>query len=156
MPQQTVFVAGEHDTTADDVILSNEDDVPSSHLQHLRNAKRLLSEALGKNALERCHRFLLSEADTAKDALRHVRQRSVDFAEARPELNHAANAAVIVGRRSLTRGSFFDRRIFLPSYAILDDVRQLECSGSSLERLFYLIISFLLLLIDMGPGQRRH
>jgi uncharacterized protein YbcC (UPF0753/DUF2309 family) len=148
IPQQTVFVAGEHDTTADDVILSNEDDVPSSHLQDLRNAKRLLSEALGKNALERCHRFLLSEAATPKDALRHVRQRSVDFAEVRPELNHAANAAVIVGRRSLTRGSFFDRRKFLPSYdPYLDDDEgtQLEsvlapalnvCSGINLEYFF--------------------
>jgi uncharacterized protein YbcC (UPF0753/DUF2309 family) len=148
IPQQTVFVAGEHDTTADNVILSNEDDIPPSHLLHLRNAKRLLSEALGKNALERCHRFLLSEATTPKDALRHVRQRSVDFAEARPELNHAANAAVIVGRRSLTRGSFFDRRKFLPSYdPYLDDDEgtQLEsvlapalnvCSGINLEYLF--------------------
>jgi uncharacterized protein YbcC (UPF0753/DUF2309 family) len=148
IPRETVFVAGEHDTTTDDVILSNEDDIPPSHLQYLRNAKRLLSEALGKNALERCHRFLLSEAATTKDALRHVRQRSVDFAEARPELNHAANAAVIVGRRSLTRGSFFDRRIFLPSYdPDLDDDEgtQLEsvlapalnvCSGINLEYLF--------------------
>jgi hypothetical protein len=33
----TDCIAGEHDTTADDVIPSNEDDVPSSpHLQHLR------------------------------------------------------------------------------------------------------------------------
>jgi uncharacterized protein YbcC (UPF0753/DUF2309 family) len=148
IPQHTVFIAGEHDTTADDVILSNENDIPPSHLQYLRDAKRLLSEALGKNALERCHRFLLSKAATPKDALRHVRQRSVDFAEVRPELNHAANAAVIVGRRSLTRGSFFDRRNFLPSYdPYLDDDEgtQLEsvlapalnvCSGINLEYLF--------------------
>ena len=58
-----------------------------------------------------------------------VRQRSVDTAEVRPELNHATNAAVVIGRRELTRGCFLDRRAFLPSY----DPRGDDSTGSLLE-----------------------
>ena len=36
--------------------------------------------------------------------------------EPRPELNHATNALCIVGRRSLTRNLFLDRRSFLNSF----------------------------------------
>ncbi len=45
-----------------------------------------------------------------------VRGRSVDLGECRPELNHATNAGVVVGRRALTKGVFLDRRVFLSSY----------------------------------------
>ncbi|MDD5411784.1 MAG: Na-translocating system protein MpsB, partial [Methylobacter sp.] len=43
-------------------------------------------------------------------------ERATDFSQARPELGHATNASAVVGRRSLTQGTFFDRRIFLISY----------------------------------------
>ena len=36
--------------------------------------------------------------------------------EPRPELNHATNSLCIVGRRSLTKNLFLDRRAFLNSY----------------------------------------
>lgn len=42
--------------------------------------------------------------------------RALDFSQARPELGHATNAAAVIGRRSLTQGAFFDRRVFLISY----------------------------------------
>jgi uncharacterized protein YbcC (UPF0753/DUF2309 family) len=45
-----------------------------------------------------------------------VEERSTDFSQARPELGHATNAAAFVGRRSISRGVFFDRRVFLISY----------------------------------------
>ncbi len=49
-------------------------------------------------------------------ALKHIEERATDFSQARPELGHATNAAAVVGRRSMTRGAFFDRRVFLISY----------------------------------------
>jgi uncharacterized protein YbcC (UPF0753/DUF2309 family) len=52
------------------------------------------------------------------------------LSQARPELGHATNAACIVGRRSLTRGLFLDRRIFLASYDPTKDE-----SGTTLERI---------------------
>ena len=49
-------------------------------------------------------------------ALRHVEERSEHLAQPRPEYGHCTNAVCIVGRRSLTRGLFLDRRAFLVSY----------------------------------------
>ena len=45
-----------------------------------------------------------------------------DLGQARPELGHATVAAAFVGRRTLSRGVFFDRRVFLISYDPLPDV----------------------------------
>jgi uncharacterized protein YbcC (UPF0753/DUF2309 family) len=42
--------------------------------------------------------------------------RARDFSQARPELGHATNAAAFIGRRSMSQGAFFDRRVFLISY----------------------------------------
>jgi uncharacterized protein YbcC (UPF0753/DUF2309 family) len=41
--------------------------------------------------------------------------------EPRPELNHATNALCLIGRRSLSRGLFLDRRSFLNSYDYRED-----------------------------------
>jgi len=43
-------------------------------------------------------------------------ERATDFSQARPELGHATNASAVIGRRSITQGAFFDRRVFLISY----------------------------------------
>jgi uncharacterized protein YbcC (UPF0753/DUF2309 family) len=42
--------------------------------------------------------------------------RSNDLSQVRPEYGHATNAAAVIGRRQLTQGVFFDRRLFLISY----------------------------------------
>ncbi|KAI9028762.1 hypothetical protein DFJ74DRAFT_641843 [Hyaloraphidium curvatum] len=149
VPDDTVFVGGAHNTTVDTVEYFDEDDIPASHAAAFAEVKGIVGRALGENALERCHRFLLAKNITTPEAaLRHVWTRSIDPAEVRPELNHASNAAVVVGRRDLTKGSFFDRRVFLPSYDPgADDAAgtNLEgvlapalivCSGINLEYLF--------------------
>ena len=149
VPEDTWFLGGMHNTTADRVELYDLDGVPESHRQRCKDTRLLLDRTLGKNALERCHRFLLANGvDTPESALRHVSMRSTDAAEARPELNHATNAAVVIGRRELTKGHFLDRRVFLPSYDPFSDDdagTNLEhvigpalvvCSGINLEYLF--------------------
>jgi uncharacterized protein YbcC (UPF0753/DUF2309 family) len=45
-----------------------------------------------------------------------VKLRSASLFEPRPELNHATNTLCIVGRRSVTKGLFLDRRSFLNSF----------------------------------------
>lgn len=117
IPAGTVFVGGKHNTTADEIEYVDLERLPASHAANFANAASTLEIARGRNALERCQRFLLAEnVTTADEALAHVHQRAVDTAEVRPELNHSSNAAVVVGRRELTRGCFLDRRAFLPSY----------------------------------------
>merc|ERR1719316_2445933 len=105
-------------------------------------------DARGQNALERCEKFCLANVATPEDALTHVHTRSTDLGEARPELGHATNAAVILGRRELTKGTYLSRRAFLPSYDPFNDDDDgsnlmtvlapalIVCSGISLEYLF--------------------
>jgi len=149
IPEDTIFVGGIHNTTTDRVQFFDVDSLPSSHQLGFEMARRYVEIAAGKNALERCHRFLLATGvRTPEEALKHVQTRAIDPAEARPELNHATNGAVVLGRRDLTKGKFLNRRVFLPSYDPLSDdaigtnlehvlaPALIVCSGINLEYLF--------------------
>ena len=76
---------------------------------------------------------MLTNPSTPAAALTHVHTRSWDLGEARPELGHATNAAVILGRRELTKGGFFARRAFLFSY----DPHSDDDKGTNLERCIF-------------------
>jgi uncharacterized protein YbcC (UPF0753/DUF2309 family) len=149
IPEDTVFVGGQHNTTAETVEFFDTDRLPPSHRALFDEVRHVVDTALGKNAMERTTRFVLaSNVHTEQGALMHVNTRAADAAEVRPELNHATNAAVVIGRRELTKGRFLDRRVFLPTYdpAGDDDAgTNLEhvlapalivCSGINLEYLF--------------------
>lgn len=130
VPDDTLFVGAKHNTTTDEIEYYDTERLPASHSEQFWRMAANLDIARGRNALERCHRFLLAARVTTPDAaLAHVRRRAVDTAEVRPELNHATNATVVVGRRELTRGAFFDRRAFLPSYDPTGD----DARGTLLE-----------------------
>jgi uncharacterized protein len=148
IPPDTWFVGGYHDTCNDDVELFDLDAAPSTHLPDVESIRRSFDEARAQNALERARRFesLPAEADSER-ALRHVEERSEHLAEPRPEYGHCTNSVCIVGRRSLTRGLFLDRRAFLVSYdANLDSGNEAlaallaaavpVCAGISLEYYF--------------------
>jgi len=121
IPDDTWFVGGYHDTTSDLVELYDLDRVPESHAADLARASNVLDRARANNALERSAKFFLFDGNTPEAALKHAEVRSRDVAEVRPELGHSTNAAVVVGRRSLTQGKFFDRRVFMPHYDPFND-----------------------------------
>lgn len=130
IPEDTWFIGGFHDTCSELVSLEDTERIPSYLLGKFEQAKSVLYEARGKNALERCSKFLLAEhVCTPDEALTHVQTRSTDIAEPRPELNHATNACVVIGRRALTEGVFMARRTFLPSYDPWSD----DDRGTNLE-----------------------
>ena len=148
IPDDTWFAGGYHDTCSDDIELFDLDMLPATHQADLDRARKALDEARARDAHERARRFAScpSTADPAV-ALRHVEERSEHLAQPRPEYGHCTNAVCIVGRRSLTRGLFLDRRAFLVSYdADLDpDDRSLAsllaavvpvCAGINLEYYF--------------------
>jgi uncharacterized protein YbcC (UPF0753/DUF2309 family) len=117
VPDSTWFIGGMHDTASDAIPLYDLDRVPAHATQALQELKRVLDRARALDAHERCRRFEAAPRDgTPEQALRHVEARSEHLAEPRPEYGHATNAVCIVGRRSLTRGLFLDRRAFLVSY----------------------------------------
>ncbi|HEV2468317.1 MAG TPA: DUF2309 domain-containing protein [Candidatus Sulfotelmatobacter sp.] len=146
--QDTFFVAGYHDTCNDDIDFFDLDAVPSTHVPDVESIRSSFDQARAQNALERARRFESSPADTdAERALRHVEERSEHLAQPRPEYGHCTNAVCLIGRRSLTRGLFLDRRAFLVSYdasqdpdneglsALLDAAFPV-CAGISLEYYF--------------------
>jgi uncharacterized protein YbcC (UPF0753/DUF2309 family) len=117
IPADTWFVGAYHDTCSDDVEFFDLDSLPSTHQADLDRIREGLERAGALNAQERARRFESCAPDAEPlDALRHVEERSEHLAEPRPEYGHCTNAACIVGRRSLTRGLFLDRRVFLVSY----------------------------------------
>ena len=148
IPADTWFVGGYHDTCSDAVELYDLDAVPETHQTDLTLIQASLDEARSRDAQERTRRFESCAPHASPDAaLRHVEGRSEHLAEPRPEYGHCTNAVCIVGRRSLTRGLFLDRRAFLASYdasqdrddrslaAVLSAVVPV-CAGISLEYYF--------------------
>jgi len=148
VPGDTWFIGGYHDTCSDDMELFDVDTLPATHQDDLELIRKSLDEARTHDAHERARRFesCPANADPA-EALRHVEERSEHLAQPRPEYGHCTNAVCIVGRRSLTRGLFLDRRAFLVSYDGDQDAddRDLSalmsavvpvCAGISLEYYF--------------------
>jgi hypothetical protein len=117
IPQDTWFAGGDHDSSTDAIVLFDLHLAPSTHQKDLARIQRSFDQARALNAHERSRRFEAAETwHTPDEALRHVEERSEHLAEPRPEYGHCTNAVCIIGRRSLTRGLFLDRRAFLNSY----------------------------------------
>ena len=117
IPSQTWFIGGEHNTS-DEAVRFDDLDLLPKHLTALfKEIKQYLQEAQYRHADERCRRFASApKKRTPKQAFYHMIGRSMDFSQARPELGHTNNAAAFIGRRSMSRGVFYDRRVFLISY----------------------------------------
>lgn len=117
IPLETQFLPALHDTTRDEIQFYDEDSL--SHFNqklHLKN-QEIFSKALQNNAKERSRRFdTINSSDSLEKVLKNVKRRSLSLFEPRPELNHATNAMSVVGRRSLSKQLFLDRRSFLNSY----------------------------------------
>ena len=122
IPQDTYFIAGQHETTTDSVELFDLEDIPPTHRKDLLQLTRDLENAGLRNSRERCARFpeINTSLPSAK-AAREVHRRSGDWSQVRPEWGLSRNAAFIVGRRELTRGIDLDGRVFLHSYDYRED-----------------------------------
>ena len=117
IPEETIFVGGQHNTCDDTVTLFDLDQLPKSHFEDVAAARRTFDTACRRNAHERCRRFYSARLDlTPDEAHQHVKDRSEDLAQTRPEFGNASNAICIVGRRLRSKGLFLDRRCFMQSY----------------------------------------
>lgn len=117
IPAEAWFVGGLHDTTRDEVVFYDEDLIADNlRGEHAEN-KLKFQKALINNAKERARRFDNIPLKLNKNKnYELVKKRSLKLFEIRPEYNHATNTFFIVGRRSLTKNLFLDRRAFLNSY----------------------------------------
>ena len=122
IPYDSHFLAGQMNTTTDAVELFDLEDVPPTHRADLARLQEDLREASTLTSRERCARFpdvqrLLSESK----AEAHVRQRSVDWSQVRPEWGLSGNTAFLIGRRELSKGLDLGGRVFLHSYDYRED-----------------------------------
>ncbi|MFA6260077.1 MAG: DUF2309 domain-containing protein [Bacteroidia bacterium] len=117
IPQQTTFVGGLHDTTRDEIVFYDEDELSDLQKAMHEKNKAVFEKALDHNAKERSRRFeVINSKKSAGTIHKQIKTRSVSLFEPRPELNHATNTLCIVGPRELTKNLFLDRRAFLNSY----------------------------------------
>ncbi|MEP6959492.1 MAG: DUF2309 domain-containing protein, partial [Nitrospirota bacterium] len=122
IPTDTHFLAGQVDTTTDDVHLFDLEDAPPTHRTHLARLLEDLKEAARLTSQERCARFPdVRTTLPAHKAASHVRQRSVDWSQVRPEWGLSGNTAFIIGPRRLTKALDLEGRVFLHSYDYRED-----------------------------------
>ena len=126
IPDDTLFLAAQHDTVTDVVRLLEPWAIPATHAADVERLERLLELARAGNAADRL--ATLPGADAAADYGRETARRAADWAEAYPEWGLVGNAAFIVGPRSITAGHDLGRRAFLHSYA-----PEADPDGSGLE-----------------------
>lgn len=115
IPEDTLFLAGLHQTTSDDVQLFDRDRVPASHRDDVARLEASLVAAGRRTRAERAPSLGLGHLQG--EALdRAVRRRATDIAQVRPEWGLANNAALIAAPRTRTRGLRLDGRVFLHDY----------------------------------------
>ena len=122
IPSDTHFLAGQMDTTTDAIQLFDLVDVPPTHHGDLARLQKDLKRASALTSQERCARFpeipqVLKEAQ----AEAHVRRRSVDWSQVRPEWGLSNNTTFLIARRELTKGLDLGGRVFLHSYDYRED-----------------------------------
>lgn len=113
IPPKTWFLAGEHDTTTDTVVILDLHAVPP----HLASAVAVLADGLAtagrRLAAERVGAL---PGGRVRRPFEHAGTRAHDWAEVRPEWGLARNTAFIVGPRSMTVRLDLGCRTFLHSY----------------------------------------
>jgi uncharacterized protein len=108
LPQDTLFVAGLHDTVTDSVTLYRDSEAPG-HAALLRQAEDWLAAAGRQARAERALRLPGAAGE-------NLTRRAADWAEVRPEWGLAGCGAFIAAPRSVTAGRDLAGRAFLHSY----------------------------------------
>lgn len=115
IPQDTVFLAGLHNTTTDEVTLFDTDQVPASHAADLASLRSWLAAAGQETRRLRSARLgIKTSLTTFRDAA--ILSRAEDWSQVRPEWGLAGNAAFIAAPRERTRHLDLQGRVFLHDY----------------------------------------
>lgn len=119
IPENTIFIGAEHNTTTDAIVLFDSE-VPDSH--------KLLVQSLKSNLFIAQQTATQDRLGSKGNSVAFAQQKANDWGETRPEWGLAKNAGFIVGPRSLTQNSNLDSRCFLHSYDW-----ELDVEGKALE-----------------------
>ena len=113
VPDDTVFIAGEHNTTTDGVRLIVEASLTDAQTRAVEHLRRDLETAQAGATAERARTLLGADPDSSRT---DTECRAADWAETRPEWGLAGNAAFVVAPRALTAHLNLAGRSFLHSY----------------------------------------
>ncbi len=116
IPEDSWVLGAEHNTCDEHIEWFDVDRLPAALRSQFEALQADLHTATRGSAHERARRLASAPKRTGRRLVRHIAARARDFSQVRPELGHATNAAAIIGRRSLSQGALFDRRVFLISY----------------------------------------
>ncbi len=117
IPKNTRFVGAVHDTTRDEIVFFDLEQLTNAQRAAHENNAKIFHEALIKNAVERGRKFGFDKSRKAPSLIHEkIKLRSVSLFEPRPEWNHSNNALCIIGPRKHNKHLFYDRRAFLNSY----------------------------------------
>lgn len=111
IPETTLFIAAEHNTTTDEVVLYCKHET-----EEIKKLKHNLKKARSINSSIRLKKMSLTNCSTLVAQL-----LSEDWAQVRPEWGLSRNAAFIVAPRDLTYLLDLDGRCFLHSYDYKQD-----------------------------------
>lgn len=115
IPDETVFIAGEHNTTTGAILFT---DLPTMSEKHMNALKNLTEKAAafqgGGQSTARLPTSIIQ-------SLNRPTVRAQDWAQVFPEWGLAGNAAFIAAPRDLTSGINLDGRAFLHSYICEED-----------------------------------
>ncbi len=113
VPDDTVFLAGLHDTVTDELAILEGEAVPAGHADDLADLVRKLEQA---GYLTRRERAVELAIGTTENTCDEVRRRSADWSQVRPEWGLAGCASFIVAPRERTSQVDLAGRAFLHSY----------------------------------------
>ncbi len=119
IPADTWFIGGYHDTCSDDIELYDLEAIPchpsAGSWTRIRSSLR---PGQGAECSGARPAIRIVPGQTRRRTARCVMWRNAAniWPQPRPEYGHCTNSVCIIGRRSLTRGLFLDRRAFLVSY----------------------------------------
>lgn len=108
----TYFVPGHHNTTTDEVILINEDEIPPVLTKEVLLLKHHLSEARVKSLQERSIRMGLKTSNS-----KTIDLREKDWSEVQPEFGLADCHYFIIADRERTKGLQLNSSSFLHDYS---------------------------------------
>lgn len=115
IPEDTVFIAGMHDTLSDEVTGFDLHALPESHQSDWQTLKAALSSAGRSTREERAESLGLGN-ESPETLDQTIRSRGTDISQLRPEWGLANNAALVVAPRSRTVGLNLKGRVFLHDY----------------------------------------
>lgn len=118
IPEDTVFIGAEHNTTTDEIELFDAE-VPASHRDRLQNLK---------TSLQKVQQAATNDRLEITNSVASAERKANDWSETRPEWGLAKNAGFIIAPRGLTKNINLNSRCFLHSYDWQQDI-----SGAALE-----------------------